>query len=411
MTEYFDQLEIRTQEQRERELFVALTAQLAHAQAQAPAYQTLLADIDPMAVVDRAALAHVPVTRKSDIAAQQAAAPPFGGFAVLANGELGHVFASPGGIFEPGVGGDDHWQMGRALHALGVRPGDLVHNTFSYHFTPAGLMLDSAFRAFGCAVFPAGVGQTELQVQAIAHFKPRVYSGTPSFLKIIFDKAGEMGADVSSLELGAVGGDALPNSLREELSDNGVGVLQFYGTADVGLIAFESEAKEGMILDESVIVEIVRPGTGDPVTEGEVGEVLVTTLNPYYPLIRFATGDLSAFMSGNSPCGRTNQRIKGWMGRADQTSKVRGMFVHPSQVADVVARHHEIIRARLVIDSLDNQDSMTLRCEVSDTEIDLEQAVSKTIREVCKVRGEVEIVGKGTLPNDGLVIDDQRSYD
>ncbi len=220
-----------------------------------------------------------------------------------------------------------------------------------------------------------------------------------------------MGADVSSLELGAVGGDALPNSLREELSDNGVGVLQFYGTADVGLIAFESEAKEGMILDESVIVEIVRPGTGDPVTEGEVGEVLVTTLNPYYPLIRFATGDLSAFMSGDSPCGRTNQRIKGWMGRADQTSKVRGMFVHPSQVADVVARHHEIIRARLVIESLDNQDSMTLRCEVSDREVDLEQAVSKTIREVCKVRGEVEIVGKGTLPNDGLVIDDQRSYD
>ena len=401
MTEYFDQLEIRTQEQRERELFVALTAQLAHAQAQAPAYQTLLADIDPMAVVDRAALAHVPVTRKSDIAAQQAAAPPFGGYV-------------PWQVFhrrQHRCGGDDHWQMGRALHALGVRPGDLVHNTFSYHFTPAGLMLDSAFRAFGCAVFPAGVGQTELQVQAIAHFKPRVYSGTPSFLKIIFDKAGEMGADVSSLELGAVGGDALPNSLREELSDNGVGVLQFYGTADVGLIAFESEAKEGMILDESVIVEIVRPGTGDPVTEGEVGEVLVTTLNPYYPLIRFATGDLSAFMSGDSPCGRTNQRIKGWMGRADQTSKVRGMFVHPSQVADVVARHHEIIRARLVIDSLDNQDSMTLRCEVSDREVDLEQAVSKTIREVCKVRGEVEIVGKGTLPNDGLVIDDQRSYD
>ena len=270
---------------------------------------------------------------------------------------------------------------------------------------------DRAARAFGCAVFPAGVGQTELQVLAMAHLRPRVYCGTPSFLKIILDKAREMEADVSSLELGTVGGEALSGSLRGELADQGVSVLQVYATADVGLIAYESSAQEGMIIEESIIVEIVRPGTGDLVAEGEVGEVLVTTFDPHYPLIRFATGDLSTFMAGESPCGRTNRRVLGWMGRADQTAKVRGMFVHPSQVADVVARHSEILRARLVINNQNNADTMVLRCEVDAVGEGFSDTLSRTIREICKLRGEIEWLPEGALPNDGKVIDDQRTYD
>ena len=411
MADYFDALETRSPNQREIEQFELLVAQLQHAREHSVAYSVLLSEVEPATVTDRAALARLPVTRKSDMAVRQAETPPFGGFAVLNEGDLQHVFASPGGIFEPDAGGADDWNMGRALHAVGVRPGDLIHNTFSYHFTPAGLMLDRAARAFGCAVFPAGVGQTELQVLAMAHLRPRVYCGTPSFLKIILDKAREMEADVSSLELGTVGGEALSGSLRGELADQGVSVLQVYATADVGLIAYESSAQEGMIIEESIIVEIVRPGTGDLVAEGEVGEVLVTTFDPHYPLIRFATGDLSTFMTGQSPCGRTNRRVLGWMGRADQTAKVRGMFVHPSQVADVVARHSEILRARLVIDNQNNADTMVLRCEVGAVGEGFADTLSRTIREICKLRGEIEWLPEGALPNDGKVIDDQRTYD
>ena len=411
MANYFDALETRSPDQREIEQFELLVAQLQHAREHSVAYSALLSEVEPATVTDRAALARLPVTRKSDMAARQAETPPFGGFATLNEGDLQHVFASPGGIFEPDAGGADDWNMGRALHAVGVRPGDLVHNTITYHFTPAGWMLDRAARAFGCAVFPAGVGQTELQVQAMAHLRPRVYCGTPSFLKIILDKAREMEADVSSLELGTVGGEALSGSLRGELADRGVSVLQVYATADVGLIAYESSAQEGMIIEESIIVEIVRPGTGDLVAEGEVGEVLVTTFDPHYPLIRFATGDLSTFMTGQSPCGRTNRRVLGWMGRADQTAKVRGMFVHPSQVADVVARHSEILRARLVIDNQNNADTMVLRCEVGAVGEGFADTLSRTIREICKLRGEIEWLPEGALPNDGKVIDDQRTYD
>ncbi|MDP7518095.1 MAG: AMP-binding protein, partial [Arenicellales bacterium] len=280
-----------------------------------------------------------------------------------------------------------------------------------YHFTPAGLMVDSAARALGCPVFPGGVGQTELQVQVMARLKPRAYCGTPSFLKIILDKAAEMKIPLDTLSLGLVGGEALPGSLRTELSDSGVEVVQFYGTADLGMVAYESSAKEGMILEEKVIVEIVRPGTGEPVPEGEVGEIVVTTLSPEYPLIRFATGDLSAFMPGSSPCGRTNRRIKGWMGRADQTAKVRGMFVHPSQVASVVSRHDELLRARLVIGRVDNQDVMTLKCEIENHQESIKQLIERSVREICKLRADIELCPVGALPNDGVVIEDARPLD
>ena len=306
----------------------------------------------------------------------------------------------------------DPFRMGRALFAAGVRKGDLVHNTFSYHFTPAGAMLESGARAIGCTVFPAGVGQTELQVQAISRVFARTsYVGTPSFLSILLDKAAELGEAVDSITKGLVSGEALPPSLRGAIGERGVSVAQCYAVADVGLIAYESPALEGMILDEGVILEIVRPGTGDPVADGEVGEVVVTPLNPDYPLVRFATGDLSAVMPGTSPCGRTNTRIRGWMGRADQTTKVRGMFVHPSQVADVVRRHPEIVRARLVVISVDNQDVMTLRCESEGGDPTIAGAIAASVRDVCKLRGEIEIVAPGTLANDGKVIEDARTYE
>ncbi len=301
--------------------------------------------------------------------------------------------------------------MARALFAAGIRAGELIHNTFAYHFTPAGFMLESGAHALGCPVFPAGVGQTELQVQAISQLRPKAYVGTPSFLNIHLDKATELEADVSTLSKGLVSGEALPPSLRQQLSERGVAVLQCYATADLGLIAYESEAREGLIADEGVIVEIVRPGTGDPVEAGEVGEVVVTTLTPEYPLIRFGTGDLSALLAGPSPCGRTNMRIKGWMGRADQTTKVKGMFVHPSQVADVVRRHAEVVKARLVVESADNQDVMTLHCEVANAEASLAEAITLSIREICKLRGEVKLVDPGSLANDGKVIEDARSYE
>ena len=409
-TDFYDSLETRNPESREAELFAALRDHLRVA-THAPALARILEGIDPDAVTDRGALAALPLVRKSELMAMQAESPPLGGLTPGAVEGYANVFASPGPIFEPMPRRADPFRMARALFAAGVRKGDLIHNTFSYHFTPAGAMLEGGARAIGCPVFPAGIGQTELQVRTIARLRPRAYTGTPSFLSILLDKAVELGEDVSSIERGLVSGEALPPSLRTAIGERGVSVLQCYATADVGLIAYESPALEGMILDEGVILEIVRPGTGVPVAEGEVGEVVVTPLNPDYPLVRFATGDLSAVMPGTSPCGRTNTRIRGWMGRADQTTKVRGMFVHPSQVAEVVRRHAEIGRARLVVTSVDNQDVMTLHCESEVSDSGFTAAVAATVRDVCKLRGKIECVAPGSLANDGKVIEDARTYE
>ncbi|MCP5150057.1 MAG: AMP-binding protein [Ectothiorhodospiraceae bacterium] len=411
MTDFYDELETRDPELRERALLAALPAQVAHARERCPAYAELLREVDPAAVTSREVLAALPLTRKSALLEAQRAQPPFGGFVATPMAGLARVFASPGPIYEPEGRGPDPWRLARALHAAGVRRGDLVHNSFSYHMTPAGSMLESAAHALGCAVFPAGVGQTEQQVEAIAHLRPRAYTGTPSFLAILLDKASELGRDVSSLACGLVSGEAFPPSLRERVAARGVDAVQCYATADLGLVAYETAAREGLVLDEGVLLEIVRPGTGDPVPPGEVGEVVVTTLASDYPLIRFATGDLSAVMAGSSPCGRTNVRIRGWMGRADQTTKVRGLFVHPSQVAEVVRRHPEIARARLVVASADDQDVATLRCETADGRPELLARVAESVRDLCKVRAEVEAVAPGVLPNDGKVIEDARRYD
>ena len=364
-TSFFDELETRSPEEREGALFSSLPGQIRNAQQHAPAYTVLLRDVDPEQIHDRKALAELPVTRKSALIELQREHPPFGGFAAVSPNELSRVFSSPGPIFEPETRRNDYWRLARALFAAGFRKGDLIHNTFAYHFTPAGFILDSGAHALGCAVFPAGVGQTDLQIAAMVSLQPQGYVGTPSFLKVLLEKGKEVDADLSSLRKALVSGEALPPSLREEINALGVDVLQCYATADLGLIGYESPAKEGFILDEKVIVEIVTPGTGMPVADGQVGEVLVTTLNPDYPLIRFATGDLSAIMAGTSPCGRTNLRIKGWMGRADQSTKVKGLFVHPSQIAEVARRHPEIGALRLVIDSENNYDQMTLHCEVA----------------------------------------------
>ena len=410
--DYYDDLETRDREQRERALIAALPGQIAHAKTNAPYFARLLKDVEPDQVRGRKALAQLPVTRKSDLITLQKETPPFAGMTAVATGALGRVFSSPGPIYDPQGARGDFWRMGRALFAAGFRRGDLVHNTFSYHFTPAGMMMDLGAQAIGCAVFPAGIGQTELQVAAIADLKPDGYAGTPSFLKILLEKADELKADASSLKKAQVSGEALLPPVRTWLLARGIDVRQCYGTADLGLIAYETEPMGGLIADEGVIVEILRPGTGDPVAEGEVGEVVVTTLCTEYPLIRFATGDLSAVAVGISPCGRTNTRIRGWMGRADQTTKVKGMFVHPSQVAQVVKRHPEILRARLVVDhDGEKNDRMTLRCEVRNRNDLLAQAITNTLREVCKLRGQVEFADACSLPNDGKVIEDLRKYD
>jgi len=410
--DYYDDLETRDPEVREKALFAALPGQIAHARAKAPHFTRLLKDVEPDQVRDRKALAQLPVTRKSDLITLQKETPPFAGMTAVATGALGRVFSSPGPIYDPQGARGDFWRMGRALFAAGFRRGDLVHNTFSYHFTPAGMMMDLGAQAIGCAVFPAGTGQTELQVAAIADLKPDGYAGTPSFLKILLEKADELKADASSLKKALVSGEALLPPVRTWLLARGIDVRQCYGTADLGLIAYETEPMGGLIADEGVIVEILRPGTGDPVAEGEVGEVVVTTLCTEYPLIRFATGDLSAVAVGISPCGRTNTRIRGWMGRADQTTKVKGMFVHPSQVAQVVKRHPEILRARMVVDhDGEKNDRMTLRCEVRNRNDLLAQAITNTLREVCNLRGQVEFADAGSLPNDGRVSEDLRRYD
>ncbi len=411
MSEFYDSLETRSPDERAAAQFEAIRAQLDHVKNNTTAYAQSLGDIDPASIGDAEAFSALPLTRKSELIELQQSARPFGGYTPTNLPLYSHVFASPGPIYEPGYAVADFWRFARSLYASGFRPGELVHNTFSYHFTPAGQMFDQAAQALGCAVIPAGVGQTELQVQTIADLKPTGYVGTPSFLKIILEKADELGSDVGSINKAMVSGEALPPPLRDGFTERGIDVLQCYGTADLGLIAYESGAREGLIIDEGVYVEIVRPGTGELVADGEVGEVVVTNLGREYPLIRFATGDLSAVLPGESPCGRTNLRIKGWMGRADQTAKVRGMFIHPEQVDKVIKRHGEITKARLVVDWVDEADRITLLCEVGDFDESLGSAIAESIRSICKVRGEVELLAPGKLPNDGKVIDDIRQYE
>jgi phenylacetate-CoA ligase len=416
MNNFYDALETRSPAEREAAQMAALPGQVAHAQARSSAMHELLAGIDARSVTDRAALARLPVIRKGELherqkAGREAGKDAFGGFAAMAYGaQMPRVFASPGPIYEPEGPAKDYWRMARSMYAAGFRPGDLVHNCFSYHFVPAGSMMETGAHALGCTVFPGGTGQTEQQVQAMAELKPAGYIGTPSFFKIIVEKALDMGVALPSVKKGMVGGEAFPPSLRDWFTERGIDVYQSFATADLGLIAYETEAREGLVLDEGVIVEIVRPGTGDPVAEGEVGELVVTTLNPDYPLIRFGTGDLSAILPGHCPSGRTNARIKGWMGRADQTVKIRGMFVHPGQVADIARRFPEVLKARLVVTGEMANDSMTLQVEAATSDSGLDQRIGAAIRDVTKLRGTVELLAPGSLPNDGKVIEDARSY-
>ena len=417
MSTLYDALESRDPSAREKDLLSALPALVARAK-QANGWAAILKDVNPQDISSRTALAQLPVTRKSALKDMQKAALPFGGLNVTPVDKLSRIFMSPGPIFDPEGRGDDWWRYARPLHALGVRGGDLIQNCFAYHFTPAGLMVEGGAAKLGCPVIPAGIGQTEMQVQAITMLRPKAYVGTPSFLKIIIEKAQELGEDIRSIRYALVGAEALPPSLRTWLNEHGVpNVLQTYGSADIGNIAYETlsgdQVNPGMVLDETLLLEIVRPGTGDPVSDGEVGEVVITSFNPDYPLIRFATGDMSAVLAGLSPCGRTNTRIKGWMGRADQTTKVRAMFVHPSQVADIVRHHPVILKARLVITGEMGNDEMTLHCEVADTttEASYAEAIVASIRDTTKLRGEVKFVAQGSLPNDGKVIDDARSYE
>jgi len=410
MPQYYDSLETRDPRERERLLMAALPGQIAHAKRKAPGWARILAEFDPAGVTSRSALAKLPVTRKSDLAELQKAERPLGGLnTTLA--QLGKVFVSPGPVYDPEGRGRDWWRTARALFAAGLRPGDLAINTFAYHFTPAGSMLESGALALGCTVVPTGTGQTEMQAATIADLRASAYIGTPSFLKLIVEKADELKMDIRSLKKAAVGAEFLPPALRAAMGERGIRVLQSYASADLGLIAYESEAMEGMILDEALILEIVRPGTGEPVPEGEVGEVVITTFNPDYPLVRFGTGDLSAVLPGISPCGRTNTRIRGWMGRADQTTKVKGMFVHPSQIAGVMKRHGEIAKARLIVDNPGGADRMTLHCEVAAGSDALKGAIEASLRDITKLRGEVAFRKPGELPNDGKVIEDAKKYE
>ena len=407
MPDHYDSLEIRKSAARMREEDAALSGIIARAMT-APGWAKHLAGIDPKAITSREALAKLPVLRKADIATLQKESPPFGGLNVTAPGMARRLLMSPGPIFEPEGESKDWWGSARALFAAGFRPGDIVHNSFAYHLTPGGFILEAGAHALGCAVIPAGVGNTEQQLEAIAHYKPSGYVGTPDFLKILLDTAEKTGKDVTSFKRALVSGAALPASLREELGQRGIAVLQCYATADLGVIAYESEARDGMIVNETVIVEIVHPGTGDTIAEGEVGEVVVTSFNPDYPMIRLGTGDLSALLPGISPCGRSNVRIKGWMGRADQTAKVKGMFVHPKQIAEIGARHPELKRLRLVVGRQAEQDTMTLMAESATRDTGLETAVAATLQSITKLKGAVKLVAPGELPNDGNVIADER---
>lgn len=406
--EFFDVLEVRDPQAREEALMGALAAHVAQARSSAPYYARLLADVDPDAICTRDALATLPLTRKSELGLIQSEHPPFGGLTTLPAGRLARIFVSPGPIYDPEAGGRDYFRFARALYATGLRSGQILHNTFSYHFTPAGVMLERGARALGCAVVPAGPGNTEMQARAIAHIRPQAYSGTPDFLKAILEKGDELGLDLTSIRRGHVTAGPYFPGLRQYYAERGLTVLQSYGTADLGLIAYESEAREGMILDEHVIVEIVRPGTGEVLPDGEVGEVVVTLLTPEYPLIRFATGDLSAVLPGVSPCGRTNTRIRGWMGRADQATKVRGMFVRPEQVAEIARRVPGSGRLRLVVERAGDNDAMTLHAEAPPDVPGLAERLAEALREVTKLRGTVTLVLPGSLPNDGKVIDDRR---
>jgi phenylacetate-CoA ligase len=418
MGQFYDALETRDPAAREAALLAALPAQIAHAHTHSAAMRDALQGVNAQDITSRSALAPLPVTRKSDLHDRQKAAheagkvtEPFGGFSTVAYGaHMPRVFASPGPIYEPEGTAKDYWRMARAIYAAGFRPGELVHNCFSYHFVPAGSMMESGAHAVGCTVFPGGTGQTEQQVQAMAQLQPTGYIGTPSFFKIIVEKAAEMGVALPTVKKGMVGGEAFPPSLRDWFAARGIDVYQCFATADLGSIAYETSARQGLVLDEGVIVEIVRPGTGDPVPEGEVGELVVTTLNPTYPLIRFGTGDLTAVLPGHCPTGRTNTRIQGWMGRADQTTKIRGMFVHAAQVAEIAKRFPEVAKARLVVSGEMANDAMLLRVETTAQPEGLQDKLANAIREVTKLRGDVELLEVGSLPNDGKVIEDARSY-
>ncbi len=418
--EHFDTLEVRDAGQREAALMAALPLQVAHAQAHAPAFAETLRGVDARSITSRAALAELPVVRKHDLLERQRArraSDPFGGLAAIGWGaaraaaqRARRVFQSPGPIYEPEGHAADYWRMARALFAAGFRAGDLVHNSFGYHLTPAGSMMETAAHAIGCTVFPGGVGNTELQVQAMSELRPDAYAGTPSFLRIALEKADAMALALPSLRKASVGGEAFPPSLRDWFGARGVAAYQSYGTADLGLVAYETAARDGLVLDEGVIVEIVRPGTGDPVPDGEVGELVVTTLNPDYPLLRFATGDLSAVLAGPCPTGRTNTRIKGWLGRADQTTKVRGMFVHPGQVAELLKRHPEVLKLRLVVSGEMADDQLTLHAEVPGSPAAWVGTLRDSLRELTKLRADVVLVAPGSLANDGKLIEDARSY-
>jgi phenylacetate-CoA ligase len=418
LSDYYDALETRSASEREAALMQALAQQVAHAKAHAPAYASLLKDIDPSRITSREALAQLPVTRKSELKDAQQHTLPFGGYVVKSANNVGKIFQSPGPIYEPEGRQADYWRSARAFYAAGLRAGDLVHNSFSYHLTPAGSMMESGALALGCTVVPAGVGQTELQLQAIHDLKPSAYIGTPSFLRILLEKAPEEKADVSSIKRAVVSGEALPPSLRAWFAEQGVMVTQLFGTADLGTLAYESvnadgTVNPGMMVDEGIILELVYPGTGTPLknaAQGEIGEMLITTLNTVYPLLRFSTGDLTATMPGVSPCGRTNMRIKGWLGRADQTTKIRGMFVHPAQIHEVMKAHPQVSHARLVVSGEMANDSMTLKCEVDKQEAALSDAIANTLRAVTKLRGDIELYAHNTLPRDGKVIEDVRSY-
>ena len=417
MTNHFDALETRDRDVREAALLAALPGQVALAKRSSAAFAEILKDVNPTEVTSRQALAKLPVTRKHELlerqqASRSAGGNVFGGFSAIGFGAaMPRIFSSPGPIYEPEGAGKDYWRMARAIYAAGFRPGELIHNCFSYHFVPAGSMMETGAQAMGCTVFAGGTGQTEQQVQAMAELQPAGYIGTPSFLKIIVEKAAEMGVALPSVKKAMFGGEAFPPSLRDWFTERGIAGYQCYATADLGSIAYETQAREGLVIDENVILEIVRPGTGDPVAPGEVGEVVVTSLNPDYPLVRFGTGDLSAVLEGPCPTGRTNTRIKGWMGRADQTTKIRGMFVHPGQIAEVARRFPEVARARLVVTGEMANDIMTLKIETACGGPDaLTAKVAEAIRDVTKLRGQVELVPVGSLPNDGKVIEDARSY-
>ncbi|MEY4507244.1 MAG: hypothetical protein RL297_1822 [Pseudomonadota bacterium] len=414
MPTFFDHLETRTPDQRESDLMAALPQQVAHAQAHSAAFAEILAGVLPANIRDRTALAQLPVTRKHELLERQQAQraqDPFGGFSTLAFGEhMPRVFASPGPIYEPEGAARDYWRMARAMFAAGFRPGELIHNCFSYHFVPAGSMMERGAHAIGCTVFAGGTGQTEQQVQAMAELKPAGYIGTPSFLKIILEKAQDMGVALPSVKKAMFGGEAYPPSLHQWFAERGIAGSQCYATADLGLIAYETSAHQGLVTDEHVVVEIVRPGTGDPVPMGEVGELVVTSLNPDYPLIRFGTGDLSAFLPGHCPSGRTAPRIKGWLGRADQTTKVRGMFVHPAQVAEIARRFDQVVKARLVVSGEMANDQLCLKVETHHASETFSEALATAVRDITKLRASIECLPVGALPNDGKVIEDARSY-